>query len=105
MLNTSNLASSLGRHIEQRLSPRRYSAKATPLHTAVQQGDEDAVRACLEDADVDIEGTNGEGLTALHLGCQTGHVGCVALLLKKGAIGCSLSRQGKSPPAGFKLTD
>ena len=75
-------------------SPRE---EALLLLVAVQAGNEDEVRRCLDDARVDIEAADKDGLTSLHLGCQAGNLELVSMLIEHGASVHALSKAGRSP--------
>jgi len=80
-----------------RFTPRRTSPRVGALLVAVQAGNEDEVRRCLDDATVDMEAADKDGLTSLHLGCQAGHLELVSMLIERGASVHTLSKAGKSP--------
>ncbi len=44
-----------------------------------------AVRALLQRPDTKVDLANGEGHTALHMACNSGHLECVRMLLDAGA--------------------
>ncbi len=56
----------------------------TPLLAAVQLGRTQLVEQLL-DAGAQIDATNGDRETALHLAAWTGHLNIVRLLIKRGA--------------------
>lgn len=56
----------------------------TPLHQAILDGNEDAVRLLIEH-DVDINKKDSDSWTPLHAACACGHTGIVRILLDHGA--------------------
>ncbi|XP_063924549.1 putative ankyrin repeat protein RF_0381 [Zophobas morio] len=60
--------------------------KENALHYAMKTATEESfVEVLLLDFNIDINAQNKQGTTALHLACQRGILGCVAILLENGA--------------------
>ena len=62
----------------------RLDPYASPLHTAAQKGDVDAVRRLIADR-VNVDAKDYHGKTPLHVAAETGHEKVAALLIEAGA--------------------
>ncbi|MCY3974102.1 MAG: ankyrin repeat domain-containing protein [Simkaniaceae bacterium] len=56
--------------------------EGSPLLAAVGAGQEDVVKALLENEEIDLTESDDQGRTALHIACQKGHGNIVRLLLQ-----------------------
>jgi broad specificity phosphatase PhoE len=61
------------------------TGKKRELREAAARGDVQAVKRAIEGKQVDIESADGDGVTALHIACRTGHLAVVLVLLNSGA--------------------
>ena len=68
-----------------------------PLLQAAKQGDVEAVRSLL-DGGADPNEAHGDGLTALHIAAERGHVGIAELLIDAGAEVGAKTRIGSYTP-------
>ena len=59
--------------------------KGGPLHAAVRLGRVDSIRSLIEEKSVDINDTNVDNETPLHLACALGHKHIVHILISNGA--------------------
>jgi ankyrin repeat protein len=66
------------------LSTFLYGAAAAPVADAAMQGDRDAVRALLKQA-ADVNGAQGDGMTALHWAAMKNDADLASTLLYAGA--------------------
>jgi len=79
-LTLSGKASESARLIDKAIRLDPYSS---PIHTAAQKGDVDAVRQLIADR-VNIDAKDYYGKTALHVAAETGHERVAALLIEAG---------------------
>lgn len=72
----------------------------TPLHFAADRGCQDLIPLLItvaDDGSVQVNGTDNNGRTALHLASKSGHAGCCQLLLElKADLNC-LDSKGRTP--------
>ena len=75
------------------LVPLLHAAPASPIAAAAERGDKDAVRALLKQA-VDVNGSQGDGMTALHWAATHGDAELAAMLVYAGANVRATTRLG-----------
>jgi hypothetical protein len=74
-----------------------FASDDSALHWAASFGKEDVARLLLLDRTCDVDSTNAELQTALHLACKNGSKSMIALLLEYGARADLRDRQGRTP--------
>src|SRR4030095_7298664 len=74
-----------------------YAAAAAPVADAAMQGDRDAVKALLKQA-ADVNGAQGDGMTALHWAAMKNDAELTATLLYAGANVRATTRIGSYTP-------
>src|ERR1700704_7015552 len=79
------------------LSTWLYAAPAAPVADAAQQGDRDAVKALLKQA-ADVNGAQGDGMTALHWAAMKNDADLTQTLLYAGANVRAKTRIGDYTP-------
>src|SRR6266536_1351148 len=79
------------------LSAWLYAAPAAPVADAAMQGDRDAVKALLKQA-ADVNGAQGDGMTALHWAAMKNDAELTATLLYAGANVRAKTRIGDYTP-------
>src|SRR5436309_13999480 len=79
------------------LSAWLYAAAAAPVADAAMQGDRDAVKALLKQA-ADVNGAQGDGMTALHWAAMKNDAELTETLLYAGANVRSKTRLGNYTP-------
>src|SRR5580765_8675734 len=74
-----------------------YAAPAAPVADAAMQGDRDAVKALLKQA-ADVNGAQGDGMTALHWAAMKNDADLTSTLLYAGANVRAKTRHGDYTP-------
>jgi len=77
----------------------RLDPYSSPLHTAAQKGDVDAVRQLIADR-VNVDAKDYHGKTALHVAAENGHEKVAALLIEAGA-----DKEVRTPASGRGFPD
>ena len=77
----------------------RLDPYSSPIHTAAQKGDVDAVRQLIADR-VNVDAKDYFGKTSLHVAAETGHEKVAALLIEAGA-----DMEVRTPPSGRGFND
>src|SRR5438034_5022344 len=75
------------------LVPLLHAAPASPIAAAAERADKDAVRALLKQA-ADVNGSQGDGMTALHWAATHGDAELAAMLVYAGANMRATTRLG-----------
>jgi ankyrin repeat protein len=68
----------------------------TPLHFAAANGHPSIVSHLCNSADADYVNSSASGWTPLHVACYHGHLGCVQVLISRGASVNEQRRNGKT---------
>ncbi|PNP59104.1 hypothetical protein THARTR1_01352 [Trichoderma harzianum] len=72
--------------LEKKASAKKHNKlEDTALHIAVRNGDETIVQLIASREDADLEVTDADSFTPLHLAAQSGHLGILKLLIDRGA--------------------
>ena len=78
------------------LNPRDKRGR-TPLHTAAELGRDTILRLLLDQKGVNLDATDIQGFTALHLAAIHDHLDCVSYLLERGANAQLVDGNGHLP--------